>query len=143
MSDMRRILKQVRDRAKSQRNQARRQLKILAAALQPTGIASIRVDYNGAGDEGSVQDIHYQAQDGTEGIQNVPSMIVLESEPVLTDSVVEDIALSFLPIGWEINEGSYGTVTLVLDKPRVEVEHNQRHMETTVDEFDFDSTEED
>lgn len=67
----------------------------------------------------------------------------LATEDEWTDAspneVVEHLTYLLLPSGWEINEGSQGTILFDLgDKPKVVVDHGWNVLEVQVEESEYD-----
>ena len=48
--------------------------------------------------------------------------------------IIDEILCQFLPGGWEINDGSYGTVQIDVKKKTVSIEHNERYTEVNSSE---------
>jgi hypothetical protein len=63
-----------------------------------------------------------------------------EKKPLVTPKMCDqllDEAFSLLPGGWEINDGSYGTVIIDTAKETIEVEHNERYTEVRTETFNY------
>lgn len=90
-------------------------------AKHPTA-HSLRITFSGEGDEGSIT--------GAEVLAGEDHAAEVIDEPIIDDDM--DMALcQILPGGWEINEGSYGTIAVdltasVIDRLAVSIEEEQR-----------------
>lgn len=63
-----------------------------------------------------------------------------EKNPLITPEMCDqlvDEAFSLLPGGWEINDGSYGTVIVETANETIEVEHNERYTEVRTENFTY------
>ena len=49
---------------------------------------------------------------------------------------IEEFVYDRLPDGWEINDGSYGTVVFDLTQGNISFEHNQRYTDVTTEEWE-------
>ena len=47
-------------------------------------------------------------------------------------------AFALLPAGWEIDDGSYGTIVITTATERVEIEHNKRYTEVRTETFNYE-----
>ncbi len=97
-------------------------------------IVRIDVEYNGSGDEGFIENIYGFDSDGEE----VPT------PKELTDggriSPLEEYSYALLSTkhpGWEINEGSYGTIRFDLVDRKCQVLHNYNIMTSEQATSDF------
>ena len=105
--------------------------------LASAAIASVRIDYDGGGDEGQAHEVEAFGIDGKPA--TVP-MIGCERHQLNHDgSVTVDIvdltdaltslaesALEALHDGWENGEGAFGTVVIDVASQSVTLEHNTR-----------------
>lgn len=48
-----------------------------------------------------------------------------------------DNAFDLLPGGWEINDGSYGTITVDVASERIDIEHNERYTDVRTENMSF------
>lgn len=79
--------------------------RAIIAALSALGVTEVELTYNGSGDEGYINEVTF-----------TPNMD--EAEPFI--SPLNDWGYGLLERhygGWEINEGSHGTITIRLDDP--------------------------
>ena len=96
--------------------QARQTLKneILPAFL-PYGVANIEVAYSGYGDSGAIDGVQYRDKAGLRVDRNtIPG--------TLTEKL-ETAVYSFLPAGFEINDGGQGTVLIDLVARKITLQH--------------------
>jgi hypothetical protein len=106
---------------------AKADLKKKMVELGKLGLHHVKVHYDGSGDSGEIEEVAFAKADGTEFVP----------EDGVEDAI-SDIVYGMLPGGWEINEGSYGDVTISVEGEVVKVkhEHNERieKVETTEEE---------
>jgi hypothetical protein len=86
--------------------------------LQAVGVSTIEAYYSGGGDDGCVEDIELKGTDGNK--IELDAQIFSEKLRELIDEFI----CSFLPRGWEINEGSSGNVVLNLTTRTLSFDHN-------------------
>ena len=84
-------------------------------------------EYDGYGDSGSIESFTFLDRHGRE----------LKVAPRMAERV-DDLACAILPGGWEINEGSMGTITLNVMTRRIHVDHKWRIESTEEESFGFD-----
>ena len=99
-------------------------LDALCAALRALGVAVVRVDYCGYGDEGYAEDVQVE-----------PEGVAL---PDALRQQVEDWACERLPAGWEVGAGSQGSVTIRVDRGRARFDHEDNTERTEDDPFTID-----
>lgn len=61
-------------------------------------------------------------------------------KPVMSKEMCErffDSAFELLPGGWEINEGSYGTITIDIATEQITVGHNERYTDVRSETFNY------
>jgi len=87
----------------------------LCRQLEKLGVTRGTTGYDGYGDEGTLDKIAFEPAN-----REVPDE--LEEE-------LADVLENLLPTGWEINEGSFGTLELDVAKRTVVREHNDRSAE--------------
>ena len=93
------------------------------------GVANIEVAYSGYGDSGAIDGVQYRG----------PTGIRVDRAPIPTQ-LVEDLercAYSFLPPGFEINDGGQGSLTIDVQAIKVTLTHetNYTASESTTKEF--------
>jgi hypothetical protein len=94
----------------------RADLRYAAGALQLLGVERAVARFDGSGDEGFVEEVTYHPAPPAgipEGLQDV----------------IEDAVCQLLPGGWEINAGSFGTVTLEVATGETVIDHTWREEE--------------
>lgn len=90
--------------------------------LKQWGVSKVRAEYSGYGDSGCIDGIAYlDAQD-----QPVNMAVVLPA----SNPAIEDVLYEFLPAGFEINDGSQGTLTIDVAAGTVTLEHGENYTET-------------
>lgn len=90
--------------------------------LKQWGVSKVRAGYSGYGDSGCIDGITYlDARDR-------PVNMVLVTPA--SDPVIEDVLYEFLPAGFEINDGSQGTLTIDVAAGTVKHEHGENYTET-------------
>ena len=112
----------------SQRRAAEQRVETRAALLtelHALGATCIKVQYEGYGDSGNVEDI-----------------VVTPDTITLTEELrrrVEDFGWDFayaLSPGFENNEGGYGELTWSLETDKIDVSHSNRYIETDTTEHE-------
>jgi hypothetical protein len=101
------------EREARQRKESEARFRTACEVLRRLGVHTVEVEYDGIGDEGFIQKVHYQPEPSAgipEGLQNH----------------IEDFAYHQLPDGWEINEGSYGTMRINVRTGKADCDHHWR-----------------
>lgn len=114
---------------KAAERKAREQLRYAAGFLHLIGVERVVARFDGSGDEGFVQEVECHP-DPPAGV------------PDAVREMVEDAVCELLPGGWEINEGSFGTVTFGTATGEPEIEHTWRE-EGDYGEMDDEGEEDD
>jgi hypothetical protein len=124
-------------------------------------VKEIHADYDGSGDSGDINlrvvlhttpakidaEIKNTSQPSTiksndrhcyfdEWVKNVtikPNSMVTRELAAEFEEAVFDL----LPGGWEINDGSYGEITIDIASERITLEHNERYTEVRSETFNF------
>ena len=63
-----------------------------------------------------------------------------EKNPVITAEMcdeISDAAFDLLPGGWEINDGSFGSIIIDTASETISVEHNERYTEVRSETFNY------
>mgnify|MGYP003649584202 FL=1 len=113
---------EAQQRAADQRVETR---AALLTELRALGVRSIKVQYEGYGDSGNVEDV-----------------VVSPDTITLTEALrrrVEDFGWDFayaLSPGFENNEGGYGELTWSLEADKIDVSHSNRYVETNTTEHE-------
>ena len=98
--------------------QARKKLASLCRRLKKLGVSQVRIDYDGYGDSGAVENVA-AFRDG----QETPL-----GEPLATE--IGDAVETLLPLGWEIDSGAFGHFELDVASRRL-LRHHHWRVETT------------
>ena len=90
--------------------------------LKKWGVAKLKVEYSGYGDSGAINCIEYLDAQG----QPVNMDLVRSA----SDPEIERMIYEFLPSGFEINDGSQGTLTVDVTAGTATIEHGENYTET-------------
>ena len=104
---------------------------VILPALLTSGVANVEAASSGYGDSGAIDGVQYRDKSG----------VRVEREKIaaaLTEKL-ENVLYEFLPAGFEINEGSQGTLTLDISASRITLTHqeNDTGSHDTTREFDL------
>ena len=100
-------------------------------ALVASGVANIQAAFSGYGDSGAIDGLQYRDKSGLRVERDkIPAGLTEELETCLYE---------FLPAGFEINDGSQGTLTLDISASRITLTHqeNDTGSHDTTREFDL------
>ena len=87
--------------------------------LRQHGVANIEAAYSGYGDSGAIDGLQYRDAAGQRvDRETIPTTLVEELENVLYE---------FLPAGFEINDGSQGTLTLDVLTGKATIQHQENY----------------
>jgi hypothetical protein len=118
-----------------ERLEAMAALKVACAALRRLGVETVEARYDGAGDDGWVQEVRF--------VPDPPAGL-----PEGLQQVIERFVYSRLPAGWEIETGSEGTLTIDVKTGRDQLAHRWKGAGSFTDEdieefdeLDFDDEE--
>jgi hypothetical protein len=90
--------------------------------LKQWGVSKVRAEYSGYGDSGCIDGITYlDAHDQPVNMEMVRSA---------SDPDIENVLYEFLPAGFEINDGSQGTLTINVTADTVTIEYGENYTET-------------
>lgn len=107
--------------------------------LADLGVTGIRIDYEGGGDSGCIEDIMYTDKEGVslDEVQNLPwgsknlrelsNELAINIENFTTDTILDTIE------DWWNNEGGSGTLAILVPSGEYNVENNIRRID--YDEF--------
>lgn len=109
---------------------ARAELRYAAGFLRLIGVERVTAHFDGEGDEGFVRKVEYHPAP--------PAGVPRGAEEAIEDAVCE-----LLPGGWEINAGSFGTVTFDTATAEPEVEHTWREDDEEYEDIDESDEEDD
>ena len=129
--------------SESELRKLRAQLGEVHKAMAEAGVQSVLITYDGQGDDGGITDVRaFRAPaEGVEPPDDVMwdeellprgpgEAVTLSAESELDlDGAARELAWDLLYAerpGWEINEGSFGTLTVVAGQKTVAVDHRQR-----------------
>jgi len=93
--------------------------------LVELAVTNLRIEYDGYGDSGCVEEIIALSNDQT---------IELPEDLVET---LSEAAEKLLPSNWADNDGSYGAVVLKVSERRLVCKHHRRYVETEYDEEEW------
>ena len=112
-------------------NEAKTQLRTdILPTLAKHRVANIEAAYSGYGDSGAIDGIQYRDEAGARVERTtLPTPLVEQLENVLYE---------FLPAGFEINDGSQGTLTLDVRTAKVTLAHQENYTETRDSTREFD-----
>jgi hypothetical protein len=101
--------------AEEKRKRCEKYLAEVLPVLTQKKVATVVAEYSGEGDSGGVDLLAFQTAKG---------------KRITVDKAVEEVLYelidSYLPSGFEVNEGGHGVATLDVATGKVKVEHNQR-----------------
>lgn len=126
------ILTEIRKKRDDNEARGREQLNVICPELFLMGVSSCCAMYDGEGDSGSiVHIIFYNAKQEPIPIRNA------KQEPIPISAALSkyrdaliDALYDLLPSGFEINDGSYGEITIDIAKKEVKIEQNVREIST-------------
>lgn len=102
-----------------------RAVDLACELLSELGIREVFVHYSGSGDDGSIDEV-----------TSDPSDVDLGEE---LEELIREIVYTALPGGWEINDGSEGTVTInPAAAPRLSFDHRSFYTEWRSEPFSID-----
>lgn len=94
----------------------------LVTRLKALAVASVEIEYDGSGDEGFVETI---------AAKNAQGAVIRLDDKTWSD--IDVYICDALPDGWEIDEGSFGTVVIDVSAEKWHFEHNDRFTDYTTD----------
>ncbi|WP_196160856.1 DUF6878 family protein [Reinekea sp. G2M2-21] len=137
------------------------QLTALLPILRDRGVASVRVEFDGSGDSGSIEDVNFDAPEGfnEKEVIDWPNVVkVWDSEtrafkfsetiePTPLVEIVERVTEDWLEstgVDWYNNDGGYGHFEFDVENARYGLDVNVRYTESSVeysDEFEVELSE--
>jgi hypothetical protein len=125
-------------------------IKNFCTYLSGSNIQEILVEYDGSGDSGDCMfyvTLRVPPETGptsaadTRKYQSFRQEVerLGEQNALLTNEKIdefEDAVYGLLPMGWEINDGSFGEIKINVDKRTVAIEHNERY--TSIDTSNYE-----
>jgi hypothetical protein len=109
--------------AESERRETNDRLrdKILPG-FKSLGVANIEVSYSGYGDDGSIDGVQYRDKTGIRvDRQTIPTQLIED---------LEQCVYTYLPAGFEINDGGQGTLTIDVQLAKVTIAHQENYTES-------------
>jgi hypothetical protein len=101
--------------------QARRTLAVeVLPALMACGVTNIEIAYSGYGDSGAIDGVQFRDAAGLR--------VVRDNLPQGVREKLETCAYAFLPVGFETNDGSQGSLTIDLPTRKIALRHEQNEV---------------
>lgn len=137
------------------------QIKNFCKLLSAYGISRVEATYDGSGDSGDITEVEgirqltqqeidarvaIGKQTNPTGLERVSLQDWLEKnvfrkpDALITKVQYEDFLdnlFSLLPAGWEINDGSFGEVTVIVGEEKITIDHNARYVEINSETFSY------
>ena len=102
-------------------DRVRRELPAIAGQLKNIGVATVRVEYDGCGDSGQIEDIVcFDTED---------NCVKLTGKTPVTDDQLADLFYDLIETrhpGWENNDGACGELEWILEPDTLTHTHNDR-----------------
>jgi len=102
----------------------------LLPALRTHRVANIEAAYSGYGDSGCIDGVQFRDSAG--------ERVERASIPDTLKEALESALYEFLPAGFEINDGSQGTLTINAQTGKVTIQHQENYTETRDSSREFD-----
>jgi hypothetical protein len=93
-------------------------------------VANIEAAYSGYGDSGAIDGVQYRDEAGMRVERTALPAPVIEQ--------LENVLYEFLPAGFEINDGSQGTLTIDTQTAKVTIKHQENYTESRDTSREFD-----
>lgn len=116
-----------REQAKLEHAKHRIRSEILPA-LHPLQVTNIEAAYSGCGDSGAIDGVQFRDSEGVR--------IERAAIPAALKESLEDALYEFLPAGFEINDGSQGTLTVDVQAGTVKLDHQENYTNTLDSTFE-------
>ncbi|MDY3556156.1 hypothetical protein R5W24_005319 [Gemmata sp. JC717] len=100
----------------------------LLTALAGAGVALARIEYCGSDDQGFVEAVTCYGSDGKE--IDIPADLTTAVREVVSDTLDEERG------GWELDEGSSGSVEIDVATGAAKFDHTERVMEYLEEDFE-------
>jgi len=110
----------------------RQQLPEAARQLKGIGVVRVEVDYDGCGDSGQIESIHYF------DVDYKPIDLSGHVLQLTTDRLM-DLFYDLIEVrhaGWENNDGAFGAFVWDLDRDTLSHSHSERYTECEITEHD-------
>jgi hypothetical protein len=122
-SEFQQILAHYHQSVAAQLQTAKKTLRTtILPALLASGVADVEAAYSGYGDSGAIDGVQYRDKAGVR--------VEREKIPAALKEQLESVLYEFLPAGFEINDGSQGTLTLDVQAGTVKLEHQENYTKT-------------
>lgn len=116
--------------AENRLEQARTKLRDeILPALRKHRVTNIEAAYSGYGDSGAIEGLQFR--------DAVGRRVERTDIPGPLKEQLEEVLYEFLPEGFEINEGSQGTLTIDLQASRISVQHQENYTATSESSQEF------
>ena len=103
---------------------------VILPALAASGVANIEAAFSGYGDSGAIDGLQYRDKAGLR--------VERDKIPAALKEQLENVLYEFLPAGFEINEGSQGTLTLDIPANRITLTHQENDAGSHDSTVEFD-----
>jgi len=117
------------EQARLERAKAKLRAEVLPA-LRNHRVATVEAAYSGYGDSGAIDGVQYRDEAGERVDRTTIAQPLVEQ--------LETCIYEFLPSGFEINDGSQGTLTLDVSTGKVTLAHQENYTETRDSTREFD-----
>ena len=122
------FMKNYEQETKTKHEKARDTIAALCDDLFMNLVHTVELEYSGEGDSGEIDRVVFHDVNGKHMTYKMPK----EKETELRNACFE-----FLPRGFEINEGGYGTVHITIPERKIEVVHSGRIIEIHHENFEY------
>lgn len=126
-------------------------IKQFCKTLLDHNITSVHGSYDGSGDSGdmSITLTQFKTEPAKPGREARVTEVILRDdrarEAIVTAGIVSqklyddfiDALWNLLPGGWEINDGSYGEITVDTRTEKINVEHNERYTDVNTSNYNY------
>jgi len=117
------------EQARLEQAKAKLRTEVLPALVQHR-VANVEAAYSGYGDSGAIDGLQYRDAAGQRVDRaSLPPDVIEE---------LENCVYEFLPSGFEINDGSQGTLTIDVQTATVTIQHQENFTETRDSTREFD-----
>ena len=117
------------EQARLEQAKAKLRTEILPALVQHR-VANIEAAYSGYGDSGAIDGLQFRDTAG--------ERVDRESLPRNVIEELENCVYEFLPSGFEVDDGSQGTLTLDVATGRVSIQHQENYTTSNDSTREFD-----
>jgi hypothetical protein len=111
--------------------------------IKAAGVVMVEVQYNGYGDSGDIDDttLYSEHPENTNWTKFIAPAIVkhigIHLDDMHIEKFFEELAWEYIPGGFEVDEGSSGTVTFDLKKKKIYLEHGYRIQNFDIEEYEI------